>query len=302
MTEFLPWFSQLYDHLLLTVPTIKTILYAFTLGCTQLILTALLNKKQSYSLWCCLIFIILFQLYTPLIPNGPWKVWIYYFPAQFFMFCIGSYGIYVKKQEPASSPSDPGNCFYKVLIFYTIMAVAITIEDSIVIFHFDIYTPLEIEIRKRSLTQDIMNIGLTVYAIRLFYAKLSNALTAANHPANDVSALSVPIENPDWHISENIPEQPLDSTADHAGNTASEIPIEPHSKLYFFVKKYQFTAREEEILLLLLENKNNQEISDTLMISIGTTKAHIHNIFQKLEIRKRQQLFDLYQKFDTEKS
>lgn len=271
MTEFLPWFSRLYDHMLLSVPTIKTILYAVTLGCMLLILTALLNKKQRYSLWICLVFIIFFQLYTPLIPNGPWKVWIYYFPAQLFMFCIGLYGIYVKKQDPASSLFDPGDCFYRVLIFYTIMAAAITIEDSIVIFHFDVYTPLEIEIRKRSLTQDLMNIGLTMYAIRLLYTKLSNALAAACYEMKDTAGQDV--------------------------SAPSGFAESPPSRLDLFVKEYQFTAREQEILLLLLENKNNQEISDILMISIGTTKAHIHNIFQKLEIRKRQQLLDLYQNF-----
>lgn len=307
MTEFLPWFSSLYDHFLLSVPTVKTILYAVSLGSTMLILTVLLKKEQSCILWICLVFIILFQLYTPIMPDGPWKVWIYYFPAQFFMFFIGSYGIYTHKKNPDSYPTESDRTFYKILIFYTIMAIAITIEDSIVIFHFDIYTPLEIKIRKRSLTQDIMNIGTAFYAIRLLYTKLSNALTATCYPANDisgqyVSARSVSVESPDGHSSENIPEQSVDSTTDHASNTASKIPMEPYSKLYLFVKKYQFTAREEEILLLLLENKNNQEISDTLMISIGTTKAHIHNIFQKLGIRKRQQFFDLYQKFDTEKS
>ena len=29
---------------------------------------------------------------------------------------------------------------------------------------------------------------------------------------------------------------------------------------------------------------NNTEISETLCISVGTTKAHIHNIFAKVEV------------------
>ena len=32
---------------------------------------------------------------------------------------------------------------------------------------------------------------------------------------------------------------------------------------------------------------NNTEISETLCISVGTTKAHIHNIFAKVDIKRR---------------
>lgn len=295
MTEFLPWFSSLYDRFLLSVPTVKTILYAVTLGSTMLVLTVLLKKEQRRIFWICLVFILLFQLYTPMMPNGPWKVWIYYFPAQFFMFFIGSYGIYTHKKNPDSYPTESDRTFYKILIFYTIMAIAITIEDSIVIFHFDIYTPLEIKIRKRSLTQDIMNIGTAFYAIRILYANLAAAFNQTIQN-KDKQNLFVSIE--DTLPSNYALEQPVEPAPKYIGN----VQVDPYSKLYLFVKKYQFTVREQEIVLLLLENKNNQEISDTLMISIGTAKAHIHNIFQKLGIRKRQQLFDLYQKFNPEKT
>lgn len=64
-----------------------------------------------------------------------------------------------------------------------------------------------------------------------------------------------------------------------------------------FCKQYQLTQREEEILLLLLDHKQNQEIADELFLSIGTVKTHVHNIYVKLEIKKRNQLFSTYQNF-----
>ena len=48
---------------------------------------------------------------------------------------------------------------------------------------------------------------------------------------------------------------------------------------------------------LLLENKTNVEIADDLCISIGTAKAHVHNIFAKVEVKKRQQLLDIYEQY-----
>lgn len=42
---------------------------------------------------------------------------------------------------------------------------------------------------------------------------------------------------------------------------------------------------------------NNTEISETLCISVGTTKAHIHNIFAKVDIKRRRDLMQIYEKY-----
>lgn len=61
-----------------------------------------------------------------------------------------------------------------------------------------------------------------------------------------------------------------------------------------FCESHELTAREQEILRLLLAGKSNQEISDELYITIGTVKAHIHSIFGKLDIARRGQLLPCY--------
>lgn len=40
---------------------------------------------------------------------------------------------------------------------------------------------------------------------------------------------------------------------------------------------------------------NNTEIIETLCISVGTTKAHIHNIFAKVDIKRRRDLMQIYE-------
>jgi len=49
------------------------------------------------------------------------------------------------------------------------------------------------------------------------------------------------------------------------------------------------TRREKEILMLMSENKTNQEIADLLYISSGTVRVHIHAILHKFEVSDRKQ-------------
>lgn len=52
-------------------------------------------------------------------------------------------------------------------------------------------------------------------------------------------------------------------------------------------KKYGLTKKELEVLTLIVEGLSNQEISEKLVVSISTTKAHVHNILQKLYLKDR---------------
>lgn len=53
---------------------------------------------------------------------------------------------------------------------------------------------------------------------------------------------------------------------------------------------YNLTARQNEILLCLLEGDSNKEIAEKLFITEGTVKTHIYNIFRKTEVSNRSQL------------
>lgn len=59
------------------------------------------------------------------------------------------------------------------------------------------------------------------------------------------------------------------------------------------VQQYELTRREETILKLLLAGIGNDDICDRLMISINTLKKHVLNIYRKLGIRNRVQMFKM---------
>lgn len=54
-------------------------------------------------------------------------------------------------------------------------------------------------------------------------------------------------------------------------------------------KALLLSTREVEVLALLAEGFSNQEIADRLFVSLNTTKTHLSNIYQKLNVSRRTQ-------------
>jgi two-component system, NarL family, response regulator LiaR len=49
----------------------------------------------------------------------------------------------------------------------------------------------------------------------------------------------------------------------------------------------ELTHREKEVLALMISGKNNAEISESLTLSLSTTKFHVSNILSKINARSR---------------
>jgi len=56
-----------------------------------------------------------------------------------------------------------------------------------------------------------------------------------------------------------------------------------------YKEKVQLTERELDVLRLIVDGYSNQEISEKLIVSIHTAKAHVCNILQKLSVDDRTQ-------------
>lgn len=57
--------------------------------------------------------------------------------------------------------------------------------------------------------------------------------------------------------------------------------------IFASLKKYGISEREGEVVELLLEGKRNQEIADSLFISLSTVKTHLSRIYEKTGTRNR---------------
>ncbi len=50
---------------------------------------------------------------------------------------------------------------------------------------------------------------------------------------------------------------------------------------------HRLTRREREVMALVAKGKRNRQIAEELVITEGTVEAHLHNIFQKLDVSTR---------------
>jgi len=71
--------------------------------------------------------------------------------------------------------------------------------------------------------------------------------------------------------------------------------LDPGSDYDRIIARYGITNREQEIIKQVCTGKSNQEIADTLFISLQTVKDHTHRIYLKMDIKSRVQLIKLMQ-------
>lgn len=69
--------------------------------------------------------------------------------------------------------------------------------------------------------------------------------------------------------------------------------VEKSNLTPYFLSTYHITDREREIIGSLLEGAGSKRIAQTLFIAEKTVENHIYNIYQKLHVRNRVQMFQL---------
>ena len=70
-------------------------------------------------------------------------------------------------------------------------------------------------------------------------------------------------------------------------------PLEEKLTVTQACEKYELTHQEHNILKMLMAGENNDQICGELTISVNTLKKHILNIYRKLGIRNRVQMFKM---------
>lgn len=60
------------------------------------------------------------------------------------------------------------------------------------------------------------------------------------------------------------------------------------------------TARELDVVRLVLSGRSNKEVASKLAISVETVKSHRRNIYGKLDIKSQSELFSMFMKVQTD--
>ncbi len=93
-----------------------------------------------------------------------------------------------------------------------------------------------------------------------------------------------------WHL---IPILFMNIYLSKYQSPVSELPDDFESKLQAFVEEHDISKRECEVVRQICRGLSNQEISETLFISVQTVKDHIHRIFVKTGVKNRVQLTNM---------
>lgn len=334
MTEFLDGFSMHYDLQFMSVPAFKTLIFLTTNFCLATIQWLVLTgRRQVRDIWA-LVILGLSLLFIPLAGNGALKVWLYYLPAQLFTLYLSLSGLVYLKKHPDALDQEMSS--YRMLLWITLVfSLLILLEDTVVIFSFDVYSDILVKINNRSVSEDVLSIIYSFYAIRYLTREIQvpQVETGADEcgagdemesgGTGETAGQVVP--EPAAGQNDTAVQMAVGSVTGRSGisgtaaaadmaapmasgagvngpaaGTAAPQPESANTAFLHFVNHYQLTSREQDILRVLLMDRNNQEISDALYISIGTVKTHVHNIFQKVNVTKRSQLLKIYYEYQKD--
>ena len=85
-------------------------------------------------------------------------------------------------------------------------------------------------------------------------------------------------------------ELPLEEEVQHTDVQKSDnVQIEQLAEQWS--AEFELTRRETEVLCALLKNKKRKEIAEELFVTEHTVKKHTGNVFSKLGVSSREELF-----------
>ena len=275
MTEFIKTFSISYNKLFIAVPTYKTLIIISILAVYIALNTMFFNLKNSKIWYFALGLLTIFLFIIPVMQRTAFKSWLFFVPGDLFFVLFNSYLLIVSKNNKVIERKGIFIHVNKLLTYTLFMSCLVFVEDSFVIFNIDVYSDTILNITNRNFSEDILRISqsliLIPYLLNLFFAESRQkeaADTAVSDNDNDSALKDKTDENEhDYYI------------------------------FHLFCSTYLFTVREQEVFKHLLEDKNNKLISESLYISVGTVKTHVHNIFIKTDVSNRRELLQLYNKW-----
>lgn len=298
MTELIDSFSHRYNKNFMSVPAFKTVVILVYSTCSLYILSYLLKRKMQFREHLILMLIGVFLLFVPMLENGAFMVWLFYLPAQVYLLYLSTGGLYYIKRHREGYEEKFYRGLSHFMMINLVFSLLIVIEDTIVIFNFDTYSNLAVKINNRNLSEDILSIIYVIYALAFMNRIplecseniLKVSFPSANEDYNELAAFSEEVK-----LEETALKEPkVISSVQMEAEKAEKSKADRENAFLDFCDLYQLTSREREILEILLQDKNNQEICEACNISIGTVKTHVHNIFTKVDVAKRNQLIRTY--------
>lgn len=240
-------------------PLLRTVLAAGFLQSLWLLVCDFENEQRIMARWVPLAAFLAACAITLLcLPEGPFRQWLYFTLRQLFLLWGLGYVIF-RYCTCRSSIEKARMRRQEPLLFVAFgLILCILVEDIFMMLLLDPATIadslLPLYLSERNFSENFLILAFVFFAVRAAAATLR--LRFKEPPAAD---------NPDLrsYIDEFLPA---------------------------YCERHGLTAREREILRMVLEGKDNQNIASSLQLALGTVKAHVHNILKKTGHATRQEL------------
>lgn len=243
----------------ITMPVIRTLVAVLSQGFIWAAALEILDKHSKKLFAIPLVaFLVANIAVLDFMPYGPVRQWLYYTLRQVFLFGAIGYAVFCYRTSKDKNYRARLAPQVKYLVIAVVFLVAVLLEDIfniLIVPASDTPSWLLLYISERNISENLMACYLA--ALVITYA---------------MKLLSIRIKE--------VPEE-------------TEVPdLERHidEQMDFFLADNKLSKREAEVLRLIVQGKNNQEISQELFLAIGTVKAHVHNIMVKTNCKTRDDL------------
>jgi DNA-binding CsgD family transcriptional regulator len=263
-TEMIPDFALVYNRFFLESPSLKTLVFIIRIISILFLISRAMPEFTMTRVLVISAIHASLLICVPLINENDLMVYFYYFPSQMVIIGVAIWGLSVIRKKPQAYGTSDGLRLKKILLYLLVMTTLILLEDTFVIFFVDVYSWPGLKIFNRNFSENILFVGLSLLYVEYFFRNFSS------------------IQDVLVHIEEE--------QASHDEESTVNPVVE-------FSRNYGLTERETDILRGLLAGKSQQEISEELIIALGTVKTHTHNIYRKTDTANRNQIVQRYQQY-----
>lgn len=203
-------------------------------------------------------FVVLSATVIVALPEGQYKQWLFYSMRQVFLLWCLSYVLLRYRTTKSEIEKTRMRRQEPLFVITLALTMCIILEDTFMMLIWNpdplSATTLPLYLSERNFSENFLMLAFAFFSLREAAATLR--LRFKEPPTS---------ENP-------VVRRQIDEL----------LPA--------YCERHGMTAREREILALVLQGKDNQNIASELQLALGTVKAHVHNILKKTDHASRQDL------------
>lgn len=240
-------------------PALKIFFSMGTIEALWLVVCDFLDeRRKSLLIGPAVVFVVASAAIVALVPEGQYKQWLFYSMRQvFLLWCLG-YALFRYRNAATEIEKVRMRRQEPLFIATLILTICIIAEDTFMMLVLDpdplSATLLPLYISERNFSENFLMLAFAFFSLR--EAAITLRMRFKEPPTSENSTVR-------RHIDDLLPS---------------------------YCERHKLTAREREILELVLLGKDNQNIASELQLALGTVKAHVHNILKKTGHPGRQEL------------